>query len=754
MSQPKVSVIIPVYNVEKYLVQCMESVVNQTLKDIEIICMDDCSTDNSLAILKEYEKRDNRIILLEFDKNVGQGKTRNNALDIAAGEYIMFLDGDDWLEPMACEKAYNQIHNNNNDFVLFNMFDYYEDKNIKNVNASRLRHFVNFTPIENIKLYEYGNWCITTGEPWYKIYKKEFLNKNNIRFSNLRICEDVPFYIKVIVCSNTVSILNEPLYNYRIRQDSCGTTCVYNWKDIIKARKECYDYILSSSYSNEFLKIFLPYCIRTLLYWYDRFSQIDSSISNDFYQELRNYFIELNNAYNIEEIKDKINYKKFKRVLKYTRKQKILMDFIHLIFSITNTKKHKVITFLGIKLKIKRYSVNKDYKNLNKKYKKTINNLRKAAITRKIRVAFYVNDSRWKCQNLYDLLVESKHYEPFIIVGKANAQVNSREYQSFDEIKKVIEFFQKKGMKVYSAYDFDEMNNLPLSDFKPDIIFYSRQWKVHPKHGIKVVADYALTCYVPYFISNSPVKLEAGQVFHNLLWRYYIINNDLKKEYKSNMPNRGKNLRVVGYPFLEDYNKNKKDNNIKHYIIYAPHWSVGGNTLLNYATFEWNGKYILNFAKQHPEFNWIFKPHPILKGMLIETGIMSNEEVNEYWAQWDKIGIKYEGPDYIDLFKQSRTLITDCGSFLAEYMPTKNPVILLCSELATPYNFLAQKVTKYYYKAHNLDELSELFDKVLIKNIDENKKMRLEMLESLDLVTSASQNILDDFNKTFCINKN
>ena len=215
------------------------------------------------------------------------------------------------------------------------------------------------------------------------------------------------------------------------------------------------------------------------------------------------------------------------------------------------------------------------------------------------------------------------------------------------------------------------------------------------------------------------------------------------------MINKGLNLSVVGYPELDTYLEPTVEDN-KKYVIYAPHWSLG-NTPLKYATFDWNGQYILDYAKAHPEIKWIFKPHPVLKGRLIELGLMTQEEADNYYAEWDKIGIKYEGPDYLDLFKESKALITDCGSFLAEYMPTKNPVILLRSKKATPYNFLAQKVTKYYYSVWNLQELETALKNVLIKGLDPWKERRLAMLNKLDLVTNASQNILDEFNREFDI---
>ena len=115
---PKVSVIIPVYNVEQYLRECLDSVVNQTLKEIEIICVDDGSTDNSLEILKEYAKKDKRITVI-VQKNLHAGVARNAGLTVAKGEYIHFLDSDDWLDKNTYEDLYNLIKSKNVSLVLF-----------------------------------------------------------------------------------------------------------------------------------------------------------------------------------------------------------------------------------------------------------------------------------------------------------------------------------------------------------------------------------------------------------------------------------------------------------------------------------------------------------------------------------------------------------------------------------------------------------------------------------------------------------
>ena len=112
---PLVSIIIPVYNVEKYLIECLDSCLNQTLQNIEIICIDDASTDNSSKILEEYAQKDSRIILIKQKINKGQGIAKNLGINIATGKYLMFLDSDDWLELNAVELTYNQICRNKND---------------------------------------------------------------------------------------------------------------------------------------------------------------------------------------------------------------------------------------------------------------------------------------------------------------------------------------------------------------------------------------------------------------------------------------------------------------------------------------------------------------------------------------------------------------------------------------------------------------------------------------------------------------
>ena len=123
----KVSIIVPVYNVEEYLKECLDSLVKQTLTDLEFICINDGSTDSSLEILNEYAKKDGRFIILS-QENQGQGVARNNAIQISKGEYIAFLDPDDWVELNALEILYNFAKEKNAQIVQFNYKEYNEEK--------------------------------------------------------------------------------------------------------------------------------------------------------------------------------------------------------------------------------------------------------------------------------------------------------------------------------------------------------------------------------------------------------------------------------------------------------------------------------------------------------------------------------------------------------------------------------------------------------------------------------------------------
>lgn len=723
----KVSIIIPVYNTGKYLKECLDSVVSQTLTDIEIVCINDGSTDGSLDILKEYSQKDNRIVVIDKE-NEGVSVARNIGLEKSSGEYIMFLDSDDYLLPEACQVAYDAVNKENSDVGIYG-------HNILKINN---RYVITKIASKN----DYMGFI----NVWNKIFRATFLKAHCIKFpEGIRTAEDIIFSYVVYFNKPKLSFINKHLMVYRDGRKGSSTT-----KDLreIESDISAFEYFVNT-------EIFKSQTLDDKLKVIDMFSSIVGWLAPKVKLKeekiycrsiLATYLSLVEKDIDTKTLDNLPSYRRCKEALSSPKiKHKFLQKFYKV--EISADELHKIRSILGIKFKSRIFKFKENHRIISDRYSEHLNKIRKIANSRKIRVGFLVNNVIWKYQNIYDLLASSEYYEPFVIVSK-NQELDSVDSQKASLLD-IYNTFKSKNMNVYMAYDFEQEESLSLRIYKPDVVFYSRSYGLDALHDAFIVSKFALSCYVPYFVSNSPAIVEAGSLFHSLLWRYYVLNEDLIREYTPVMKNNGTNLKVSGYPFLDSYSKSfSKD---KNFVIYAPHWSVGGKTPLNYATFEWNGEYILKYAKNHPDINWVFKPHPILKDMLVKTGIYTREQVDKYYDEWAKIGIKYEGADYLDMFKQSKVLITDCGSFLAEYMPTKNPVILLRSSKATPYNFLAEKVTKYYYKAHNIEELENLLEEVVIQGQDKDREKRLAMLDELHLITNASQNIIDDLNKEFGI---
>ena len=360
-----------------------------------------------------------------------------------------------------------------------------------------------------------------------------------------------------------------------------------------------------------------------------------------------------------------------------------------------------------------------------------------------LKVVFYVYDSsRWKSQSLYDLMTQDERFEPLIVVTKNAAPENNMNYQMQEDIKKNYEFFKSRRMNVELGYDMEKDEFIPFEKFEPDLIFYSHPWYVETSQGPVVCSKFALTYYVPYYISDTEEFFEYDLRFHRYIHRSYVPDEIIKNFYAPKMPDKGAKLRVVGHPQLDYYYLDKKEHQEK-YVIYAPHWTVCGKNI-RYGTFDWNGFEILEFAEKHPELNWVFKPHPALYRFLFTSGYMSQKEADEYYARWEKTGMVYDTGDYMDLFQDSKLMITDCGSFLIEYFVTGKPCIHLKSE-AFKGNDFVREICNSYYEASNLEELREFLKDVLLENHDPKKGERNRVLAKLSLKdTYCAQNIIED----------
>lgn len=224
---PKVSVIIPIYNVEKYLRECLDSVINQTLQEIEIICIDDGSTDSSLDILKEYAAHDNRITVIS-QKNLRAGIARNTGLSVARGEYIHFLDSDDFIDISAYAQMVKNIENTDADFV-------YCSWQIKTDEELNSRNNIQPTNIPFINFHTFRKDKIKINvEIWNKLFRKSTIDKYNIVFPNSNYGEDVAFFMQYLFTSKNCFGINKPLYTYRIQSNSLMSNRFNNGVDSYK----------------------------------------------------------------------------------------------------------------------------------------------------------------------------------------------------------------------------------------------------------------------------------------------------------------------------------------------------------------------------------------------------------------------------------------------------------------------------------------------------------------------------------------
>lgn len=255
----KLSVIVPVYNVENYIRECLESLINQSLQDIEIILIDDGSSDNSGKICDEYSEKDDRIKVIH-KKNEGVSIARNTGIEIAKSKYITFVDSDDWIELDTYKILMSELEKNDTDLIIYNYNNYIDKKEknkdfpedcilegkeqIQTLQATILAPEIGQDTFFHTKFLGLGFSC-------NKIYKKDILEKNNIYFNmnNKRaVCEDILFNYQYLETISNVKIINKNLYNYR----KLNTSATQKYNDQIL--------VINEFIYNEILKYRTSHC--------------------------------------------------------------------------------------------------------------------------------------------------------------------------------------------------------------------------------------------------------------------------------------------------------------------------------------------------------------------------------------------------------------------------------------------------------------------------------------------------------------
>jgi len=303
VKNPKVSVIIAVYNVEDYLRQCLDSVTGQTLKEIEIICIDDGSTDSSLDILKEYQDKDERIIVLE-QKHSGAGAARNKGLKKAKGQYLSILDSDDFFEPDMLEKAYTAAKENDADITVF-LADFYNHREQRfepctySLRTDMLPENNPFSADEmSEKIFNIG--C---GWAWDKLFKRSFVKKNKITFQEIRTSNDMLFVFYLYSKAERIYVLKELLAHQRINAyKTLSVTREQSWQNFYLALMALKNKLTEDGTYDKFRHSFVNWALNFTLWNIDTLSsgvryQLKKACRDQYFNDLdilnndKEYFI-------------------------------------------------------------------------------------------------------------------------------------------------------------------------------------------------------------------------------------------------------------------------------------------------------------------------------------------------------------------------------------------------------------------------------------------------------------------------------
>jgi glycosyltransferase involved in cell wall biosynthesis len=251
-----VSIIIPIYNVEKYIQQCLESVTYQTYGNLEILCVDDCGQDDSIAIVEAYALKDARITLITHSLNQGLACARNTGMEYATGEYLYFLDSDDFISCDAIQSMLDSALNHRSD-VVFSRVELAVEEDAKGDELSAIKRYLSFeaqseyedVSRDTFELFLEKFPCVA----WNKLFNAEFLKSNYISFVKQNIVhEDEGFHVKILANLPRISFVDEVGYFYRIRSNSIMQKAINDWEKKVKALTVSLDDAIS--YLNKYEK--------------------------------------------------------------------------------------------------------------------------------------------------------------------------------------------------------------------------------------------------------------------------------------------------------------------------------------------------------------------------------------------------------------------------------------------------------------------------------------------------------------------
>ncbi len=681
MNKCLVSIIVPVYNTEKYLPRCLNSLIAQTYKNIEIICINDGSTDNSQKILAAFASADKRICVIT-QHNAGQGAARNKGLGLAGGEYVVFVDSDDVLHPQALELTIYLLQQENANVANFKFFPVEEGKiNFLPLTLGGLDYIVSDVPL-----------ALGWGEEEYKIsltaggfvYHREVIKDvffpEGVRF------EDVSFVSAVLLKRPRMVVLSEQLYGYFSRPGSSSTR-----PNDAGTIREYYTVVRSIA---------------------DRLAM---AAADDCELWKNNFLPKIlhDQIYRIRHTKNKAERAAMKRIFK----GELLFLYNRNLLAVKSLKwGDRLYCWLMM------FLVDIDKWYCVKRYAKHIVRLRRK---NKIRVGFLVRENcKWSYASVYKLFQEDSRFEPIVLIVD--------EKHKLCNLAKNIQFFKR--------YHYTVIKN--KSDFVSsniDIIFYEQPWfDLGGNFTPKKLSKYALTLYVPYSIEldNQKDIILSTAPFLNTVYKVFAFNDKVCEELASwgieNTLSAGHPRLDVFLPCVPKPSVSRWKDGDKVRIIYAPHHSFG-DSFLKQACWEWCGRHILSLAHTYKNTTqWVFKPHPRFKYEL--SKLLGSVKAQEVFDDWADVSTICEDGDYFDLFKTADLMISDCCSFKIEWLLTGKPFISLVSHYSGAYQLKGiESYAQAYYKASSVADIDKLFYMLTQKREDPKINQRKQLSAQIPL---------------------
>lgn len=683
-----VAVIVPFYNAADTLPRLVDALKAQTHPEFIAYFVDDGSIDGGRAYITDISGEDSRFMVLNGNHS-GPGSARNVGLEQAERlgfEYVTFVDADDIPLPTMLEEALAAFDGLDADIVHYQW----------NSEIGGNPHKDSLKGAPSIYV-------------WNKLYRLSAIV--GIRFLDVKFAEDLAFFLETETRHPKRIAIDKPLYCHVRHQNSL-------WENRSPAD--------------------IAHAMRTVIERLDLAMRTSHPALRRRWQ--RFYMVKLL----------KIWKKSLDKNLREVRSAAI-MDYVDFVSNIrfpgfTAMRfrfKHAVFVFdLRIKWWLKNISQGQEMRYVRKNYANVRRRIAALPTDRKIRIFFHVTEvSKWKCQTVYDQFKASAKFEPFVLVDLAK-----QEYCLDGHTRNAVyverrKWFADRGMAFVDGYDISRREENDIKTYSPDVVFYQQPWGIRDSMSALRVSRYALTCYVPYYVSNySNPNFDCDSDFHKTLTYYMVMSSSFAASFQNAL--RGVpyvcEFVPVGHPALDTLlQPSLSVDRTDKVVIYAPHWTfhmLSRSTLCCYGTFEWSGEAILDFAERHPEICWCFKPHPLLRDSLVEYGFYTNAQVETYYSRWKRIGSVCMDADYAPIFLSSAAMITDCGSFLTEYSMTGKPIVhLLSSHNSLQPVECLKELYGTFYGVHNNKELLKILDTVILQGIDVNANVRREALKHAGL---------------------